>query len=327
MKPPLNPVVWAPPPVMRPSHACTKLPALERIDLPACGEDVAIDLEGRLITGLADGRVLRIDRKKGTTETLVNTCGRPIGIEVDPDGKLIVCDAKRGLLRIDPVDKRIEVLVAAGTHNLGFCNNAAIASDGTIYFSDSSRRFGFEHWRGDILEHSGTGRLLKRTPDGQVHVLLDNLQFANGVALARDESFVAVAETGAYRVARLWLSGEKQGQSDLLIDGLPGFPDNMSSDDSGLIWVALASRRNALLDFLHRSWPVLRRIVWALPEAIQPKPHRGMRMLAIAGDGEVVQDLVGRSKTFHMVTGLRALGNKLYLASLEEPALAELTLS
>jgi len=327
MKPPMNPVVWAPPPVVSRAPSRTPMPALERIELPARGEDVVVDASGRLVTGLEDGRVIRLDLEAGTSETLVNTGGRPMCIEIDAEQRLIVCDAKRGLLRVDPETRRIEVLVHAGAHQLGLCNNAAIASDGSIYFSDSSRRFNLDHWRGDILEHSGTGRLLKRTTDGQVEVLLDNLQFANGVALSADESFVAVAETGAYRIARYWLTGPKQGQSDMLIDRLPGFPDNMSRDDSGRIWVALAGRRNGLLDFLHRSAPILRRILWALPTAVQPKPDRGMCLMAIDDDGQIVRNLVGRSSAFHMVTGLRAHGDKLYLASIVEPALASLTLA
>jgi len=44
-----------------------------------------------------------------------------------------------------------------------FCNNASLAGDGTVYSSDSSRRFGIDHWRADLFEHSGTGRLLRAT--------------------------------------------------------------------------------------------------------------------------------------------------------------------
>ena len=32
-----------------------------------------------------------------------------------------------------------------------FCNNAAIASDGTVWFSDSSTSYGIERWRSDIV--------------------------------------------------------------------------------------------------------------------------------------------------------------------------------
>ena len=325
MKPSIRPIVWAPPPAVH-SRPKTPLPKLERISLPTLGEDVVVDAEGRLIAGLQDGSVVRIDRARGITETLVNTGGRPIGIELADDGKLIVCDAQRGLLRVDPAERRVAVLVDAGAHRIGLCNNAAIAKDGTIYFSDSSQRFGLTHWRGDILEHSGTGRLLKRTPEGKVEVLLEQLQFANGVALASDESFVAVAETGAYRIMRVWLGGDKRGQSEVWVDNLPGFPDNMASDASGLIWVALASPRNPLLDLLHRAAPLLRRIIWKLPTALQPKPDPAMRLLALDDHGAVVRDLGGKSRAFHMVTGMRVHLDKLYLASIEEAALASLTL-
>ncbi len=324
MKPSIDPVLWSPPPVAPRFRPSAPLPPLELLPLPARGEDVAVDGEGRLVAGLEDGRIVRISRERGTptVETLVNTCGRPLGIEVDVVGSLIVCDTKRGLLRIDPDTRRVETLVAPATHSLSFCNNAAIASDGTIYFSDSSRRFTLEHWRADLVEHSGTGRLLRRTPNGKVEVLLDGLQFANGVALASDESFVVVAETGAYRLTRVWLEGERQGKSDVLIDGLPGFPDNLANDERGLIWISLPSPRSRLLDFLHRSHPRWRSALWKLPDSLQPGPSRTMSVMAVNDEGQVVYEFAGRARGFHMATGLRVHGTTLYLASLEQAALA-----
>jgi sugar lactone lactonase YvrE len=106
-----------------------------------------------------------------------------------------------------------------------------------------------------------------------VEVLLDGLQFANGVALGPGESFVAVAESGAYRLTRLWLAGDRVGQRDVLADNLPGFPDNLAAGSSGLIWVALGAPRKPLLDRLHRLPPVLRQAVWALPQRLQPAPE------------------------------------------------------
>ena len=78
-----------------------------------------------------------------------------------------------------------------------FCNNAAVAGDGDIWFSDSSTVHPIEGWKTDFVEHTQTGRLLVPPTDGSVEVDLDGLAFANGVALAADESWVAVAETGA----------------------------------------------------------------------------------------------------------------------------------
>jgi sugar lactone lactonase YvrE len=95
-----------------------------------------------------------------------------------------------------------------------FCTNAAIASDGTVWFSDSSTQFGIDKWRHDFLQKTRTGRLLLLGETGEVEVVLDGLAFANGVALALDESYVAVAESGARTVVRWWLTGPRGGERD-----------------------------------------------------------------------------------------------------------------
>ena len=159
-----------------------------------------------------------------------------------PDGGLLVCDARRGLLRADLATGVVTTLVSeVDGRPIGFCNNAAVAADGTIYFSDSSRRFGVDAWKADLLEHSGTGRLLRRGLAAEVTVLADGLQFANGVALAPDGSFVVVAETAAYRLSKVWITGPRAGEVEVFVDNLPGFPDNVSTGTDGLFWVAMGS--------------------------------------------------------------------------------------
>jgi hypothetical protein len=164
------------------------------------------------------------------------------------------------------------------------------------------------------MEHSGTGRLLRRDPSGRVEVLMSGLQFANGVALAADGSFVAVAETGAYRISRLWLTGSRAGQRDILIDNLPGFPDNVSTGTGGRLWIAMPSSRNPLLDWAHARHPVLRQAIWAMPERLQPPPRHTTWVLAVDAAGQVVHDLQGRHG-YHMVTGVREHDGVLYLGS------------
>jgi sugar lactone lactonase YvrE len=282
-------------------------------------EDVAVHPDGRLYTGVADGRVLRLDPDGGAPPAVVvDTGGRPLGVEVDADGDLVVCDAHRGLLRVDPGTGSTAVLAAG----FGLCDNSAVARDGAIYVSDSSRRFDLEHWRADLMEHTGTGRLLRHRPGEGVEVMLDGLQFANGVALAADESFVAVAETGAYRVSRLWLTGPRAGTHDVLVDNLPGFPDNLSTGADGRIWIALASPRNRLLDWAHARHPRLRKAIWALPERLQPSPDPTAWVLAVDRDGAVVADLQTGDGGYRMVTGVREHDGRLFLGSLTERAVA-----
>lgn len=324
-KPALRPVRWTPPPAPF-RREQPRLRQVRLLPLGATGpEDVLLDGEGGVLTGVADGRVLRVGVDGGAARTVADTGGRPLGLEWLPDGRLLVCDAHRGLLAVDVGDGRTEVLVQeVDGAPMRFCNNAAVAPDGTIYFTDSSRRFGIEHYRGDLLEHSGTGRLLRRDPGGAVEVLLDRLQFANGVALHPSGDWLAVAETAGYRLLWQRLVGTRAGEHGVLADGLPGFPDNISIGSDGLIWIALPSPRNPLLDRLLPRAPLLRRIVWALPDVLQPAEGRSLHVLAVDADGAVVHDLRGSGKEYHMVTGVRERDGVVYLGSLEESAVAVL---
>ncbi|MEH6379422.1 SMP-30/gluconolactonase/LRE family protein, partial [Streptomyces sp. KLMMK] len=231
------------------------LPPLRMLRIGGPGpEDVVVDGDGRVLTGTGDGRIRRITlpgpRGGARVEEVADTGGRPLGLEALPDGRLLVCNAERGLLRVSPgAGGGVEVLAdSVAGEPLRFCSNATAAADGTVYFTASSRRYGLRDWRADIVEHSGTGRLLRLPPGGVPEVILDGLQFANGAALAADESFVVVAETGAYRLTRLWLTGPRSGLRDTLIEDLPGFPDNLSRSADGTFWTALAAPREALLD-------------------------------------------------------------------------------
>ena len=163
-----------------------------------------------------------------------------------------------------------------------FCNNAAVATDGTIWFSDSSLHYGIEQWKDDFVQDTRTGRLLRLGADGEAEVVLDGLAFANGVALSRDESFVAVAETGARTVVRRWLTGERAGTRDFLVRDLPGYPDNIARGSDGLIWVTLASPRDPVVERLQSGPAWLRRQVTRIPERLQPAPKHTVRVQAYA---------------------------------------------
>ena len=326
-KPELRPVRWTPP-AAPPEREPPRQYPVRLLPVGGTGpEDVLLDGTGCVLTGIDDGRILRIELADGVVHTVADTGGRPLGLEWLPDGRLLVCDAHRGLLAADIGTGRIEVL-ARGVDGvpMRFCNNAAVAPDGAVYFTDSSQRFGVEHYRGDLLEHSGTGRLLRRDPSGEVEVLLDGLQFANGVAVHPSGDWLAVAETAGYRVLRLWLDSGRSGECEVLVDELPGFPDNLSTDSDGLLWIALPSPRNPLLDLLLPRAPLLRRLVWALPEALHPAPLPALHVQAVDADGTVVQDLRGTARDYHMVTGVRHHAGVLYLGSFTQTAISVLNL-
>jgi sugar lactone lactonase YvrE len=320
-RPRIAPQIWRAP--TAPKASPKPLPPLTIVPVNGVGpEDVLVD-KGHVFTGVDDGRVLRLTPDGRRLDLVAETGGRPLGLEFHPDGRLLVCDAKRGLLLVSRTDGDVEVLVPRGP-DLRVCNNAAVAADGTVYFTDSSARFDLDHYKADLLEHSGTGRLLRRSPDGSVDVLLSGLFFANGVALAPDESYVVVASTGSYRLDKVALPS---GEHTVLDDNLPGLPDNISTGSDGLVWIALASSRVPALDLALRLPPVFRKAAWALPEPLQMKDKRVVWVRAIDGaDGRVVHDFRGVRPDYHLVTGVREDDGVVYLGSLEERAVAYFSL-
>jgi sugar lactone lactonase YvrE len=297
--------------------------------VPAMGtEDVVVADNGLIYTGTEEGSVFSVRPDGRRVELVGRTGGRPLGIELLPDGRLLVADAHQGLLAMEPGTGETERLVdTVNGHRMVFCNNAAVARNGDIWFSDSSTHFSIEQWRNDLVQNTRTGRLYCRRVDGTVERHLDSLAFANGVALAADESYVAVAETAARTVVRLWLTGERAGQRDLLCDDLPGYPDNIALGSDGLVWVTIASPRTPVVDLVHRLPAALRRLASAVPERVQPQPQRTVRVMAFDDAGRCIHDVHGEADGFHLVTGVREQDGKVWLGSLHEPAVAVIDLT
>ncbi|MGW2817218.1 hypothetical protein [Streptomyces sp. NPDC001415] len=110
-----------------PQRAATPLPPLALVGIGGRGpEDVVVDAAGRVLTGTDDGRILRITLPapgaSARTEEIARTGGRPLGLDVLADVRLLVCDAERGLLRIAPGSAGPPEVLAGAVR---FCSNAA----------------------------------------------------------------------------------------------------------------------------------------------------------------------------------------------------------
>jgi 2-keto-4-pentenoate hydratase/2-oxohepta-3-ene-1,7-dioic acid hydratase in catechol pathway/sugar lactone lactonase YvrE len=329
------PAPWTPPSapafegVLAPNRV---LDQVERWEVPAGAkpEDVVFDADGRLYAGVEDGRIWRWPAGfpgSGAAGLFADTHGRPLGLEVDPrDGTLIVCDAYRGLLRVEQTG-RVRVLADAhGGRRLKFTNNAAVAADGTVYFSDSSTRFRIEHYKQDLLEHRPSGRVFRyRLSDASLDLIADSLYFPNGVALAPDESFLLVAQTACYDILRIPLTGPAAGHPEPFAASLPGIPDNISSAGDGTYWVAFPSPRLPLIDRL-MPHPAPRRAAARLPGRLQPAAKRYGLVAHLGADGLITQSLHGPSGSYREIVGVREHHGWLYLGSLYETAVGHVLL-
>jgi sugar lactone lactonase YvrE len=240
------------------------------------------------------------------------------------DGRVLVCNADLGLQAVNPETQEVESLLPeVFGEPFGVCNNAAVASDGTIVFTESSRRYRLEKYKNDIVEDTQTGRLIRWHPDrGAPEVLLDGLAFANGVALSADEGTVFVAETGKGRIHKVSLDDGANG----VFAEVPGYPDNLSRGSDGLIWAAIPAPLNATVQKLHTLPLWLRKFVVRLPDGMQPPIARSCRVMAFNEDGLVVHDLEGDPSQYHHVTGVREKDGIVWLGSIYEEALGTFAL-
>jgi sugar lactone lactonase YvrE len=285
-------------------------------------EDVTAGQDGRLYATTKSGKLLQVDGY-GNVREFADVGGRALGIEMDADGSFVVANAYVGLQRVT-ADGSVEILLdEVDGRQLMYADDLAIADNGVIYFSEASTKFGamassgtYEGSLLDIMEHGGHGQVIAFDPaSGSVEVIIDGLQFANGVAISDDQSFLLVAETGSYRILKHWLTGPDAGRTEVLMDNLPGFPDNINNGFNDRFWVGLVAPRVDILDTLSDK-PFLRKVVQRLPASVRPKAEPYSHVFAIDGDGEVLINLRDPAARFPSLTGVYETRNSLYLTRL-----------
>jgi hypothetical protein len=102
---------------------------------------------------------------------------------------------------------------------------------------------------------------------------------------------------------------------------------NLSADDGGNIWVAVASEPNPALESLHKLPLLVRRLAARLPESVLPKPSRVAWIAAYDERGACTHNFKWTDGGYAMVTGLCRVGGRIWCAGLQEPALMRLDLA
>ncbi|CAA0827522.1 Protein STRICTOSIDINE SYNTHASE-LIKE 4 [Striga hermonthica] len=156
-----------------------------------------------------------------------------------------------GLLKIE--EKGVKVLALHG-----FVDDVVEASDGSLYYSVASTKYGLHNWILDVLEAKPRGQLLKYDPSSNTtSVLLDGLGFANGVALSADQDYLVFCESWKHKCLKYWLDGDRKGKTEIFTDNLPGAPDNINLAPDGSFWIALIELHSRKLGLLYK-WQLLR---------------------------------------------------------------------
>ena len=330
---PIDPADWEPPPVpaLEGDYAPNRiLQQMELFETPGTRgpEDVAVGEDGSIFVGVEEGKILRYDANGSGVMVFAETSGRPLGLDFDLDGNLVVADAVRGLLSIDTSGAVTVLCTEADGVPLGFTDDVDVDSKNVAWFSDASIRWDHHHVMNEALESRANGRLVKYDiATAECTTVLGDLYFANGIAVSPDDSYVLVNETMRYRTKRVFVRGPRAGVVETFIENLPGFPDGISTGADGIYWLALYAPRNELLDRAGPT-PWLRRLIHRIPAALQPKPRRHPFILGLDADGNVVRNLQdSEGKDFSKSTSAEQAGDFLYVGSLTEPKWGRLDLS
>ncbi len=332
---PVEPVPWEAPTSAGYAGAYSansRLSALQTIDIGSDSgpEHIAVGPDGKLYAAVASGNILRLEPDGSSREVYANTGGRVLGFAFDSQGNIVAADAFKGLLKITP-DRQVQVLTERVSPNdpILYADAVIVAANGLIYFTDATTRFSPSDWGGalgasllDLMEQSATGRVLVYDPTSDhTRVVAHGLAFANGIATSEDGQALFVVETGRYRIWKIDSAAENldvrqpSSQARVLLENLPGYPDNLTRGLDGKLWAGLAKPRSTVADRLSDK-PFLMKVVARLPRFLIPVPKSYGHVFAFTEDGRVVADLQDPSGSYPDTTGVTETRDRLYIQSL-----------
>jgi ribose transport system permease protein len=298
---------------------------LERIEAP---EDVILDRNDVLYAGSRHGDIIRFfppDYER--MEVFAHIGGQPLGMAFDRQDNLYVCIGGMGLYRVNPdgaVEKATDetnrsVYSVNDDSRLRLADDLDITDDGLIFFSEATVRYEMDEWPVDGLEARGNGRIIcYDTKTGATHTALRGLKFPNGVAVASDGQSILFAETFGCSVKRYWFAGPKKGAVEVVMDNLPGYPDNINLASDGNYWLALVGMRSPSLDLAWKMPGFRRRMAKRVPidEWLFPNINTGC-VVKFNEQGKILEsfwDLKGLNHP--MITSMREHRGYLYLGGI-----------
>ena len=259
------------PDAIAPKLSAATLIGSGQIDGP---EDVLLDAEDNLYCGTRDGRIVRFAAPDHAEMTVfAKIGGRPLGLALDAEGRIVTCVAGMGLVRVTRKGD-VELLTDETERSLfsiqddttiRMADDLDIAPDGTIYFTDATKRYDIGDWGLDLLEGRPNGRLLSFDPKSRkTRTVCDNLIFPNGVCVTHDGNHLLVASSWTCSILIFDLRNMAGGPR-VFIRGLPGYPDNVNRASDGGYWIALAGMRNPVMDEAMKIPGLRRRMTRRVP--------------------------------------------------------------
>jgi gluconolactonase len=200
-------------------------------------EGPAADASGDVyFTDQPNDRILKWSHATGKVESFLQPSGRANGLYFDRQGKLIVCADEHGkLLRLDTNDKSAVVLLDNfGGKSFNGPNDAWVAPDGTIYFTDPFYKR--DYWQGRERPDQEHQRVFRLPPGAAAPAVFDDtLRQPNGIIGSADGKHLFVADIGAGKTYRYKLSPDGTAASRELFCEMGS--DGMTLDSAGNLYL------------------------------------------------------------------------------------------
>ena len=308
---------------------------LDQVEGP---EDVILDRQDRVYGSTRDGNIIRFSGERfEKREVFAHIGGRPYGMQFDKDENLIVCVGGMGVYGVKPNGEVFKVTDETNRtwtklnddSRVRMADDLDIAPDGKIYFSDCTTRYETTTALVDIQEGRPNGRVLCHDPaTSKTRPIIKSFYFPNGMCVTHDGRSVLIASTSACRIFRHWIAGPNVGKTEILIDELPGLPDNINRASDGNYWLALVGIRTPTFDLAARKAAFRRRMVKQVPtdEWLSPGLNHGC-VLKFDDAGNVLESYWDPTGIAHStVTSMREHKGYLYLGGLENNRIGRIRL-
>ena len=298
---------------------------LGRIEGP---EDVILDRNDHLYAGSRHGDIIRfLAPDYEEMEVFAHIGGTPLGMAFDREDNLYVCIGGMGLYKVTP-ERKVEKVTDETNRSFSSINDDSrlrladdldITDGGLIFFSEATVRFEMHEWATDGLEARGNGRIIcYDTNTGKTNTVIRNLKFPNGVCIASDGQSFLFAETWGCSVKRYWFEGPKKGTTEIVLENLPGFPDNINNSSDGNYWMSLVGMRCPALDLAWKMPGFRSRMAKRVPrdEWLFPNINTGC-VLKFNEQGEELETLWDMGGENHpMITSMREHRGYLFLGGI-----------
>lgn len=228
------------------------------------GEDIAFPEsprwhEDRLwFSDVYDFKLKAVDLD-GNLEVIAEVPGRPSGLGVLPDGRMLMATGVERKVHAVSADGQITEVADLSSLATGFLNDMVVDAEGRAYVGDT----GFNPASGEPFR---PGRTWFVVPGEEPRVAAEDVHLHNGCAISPDGRTLYVAETFANRVTSFAIDADGRLADRAVHAELPSRPDGLCLDAEGALWVAMVQDGEFVR--IDRSGVAVERIAGPAPFAL-----------------------------------------------------------